>query len=303
MIRIHLFQIQIFKIQRHLMGCLLWGWAGWTMVQALAAYPQEISVDPAVRVRAVFAQAQWKLDNQDWRGAITDLSGLIEATDPPSTDLAGADTNSVPLGDQVRARLHRGMAQARLGNIEEARQDWNWVIELEGEDGLVAAAKGLALHNQGILLLEQGEPEQAKQILDQAIAADAQRASSFIHRGLAQAELGAFGEVLNDANTALDLDPELATAHQLRGIARYHLGDIEGSLTDFDRALELDPDLGSAYQNRGIAYRDLNQTEAAIADLIEARERLVSQNYDRYQRVIRQLTPLQQQSEGQDPSS
>ncbi len=263
-----------------------------------AAYPQEASVDPAVRVRAVFAQAQWKLDNQDWRGAIADLSRLIEATDPEDREALQA-----PLGALVRARLHRGMAQARLGNVEEARQDWDWVIELEAEDGLVAAAKGLALHNQGILLLEQGDPEQAQQILDQAIAADPQRASSFVHRGLAQAELGAFGEVLNDANTALDLDPDLATAHQLRGIARYHLGDIEGSLSDFDRALELDPDLGSAYQNRGIAYRDLDQTEAAIADLIEARERLVSQDYDRYQRVIRQLTPLQQQSESQDPSS
>lgn len=294
---------------RRLMGYLLWGWASWTVLQVLAAYPQETSADPAIWVRAVFAQAQWKLDNQDWGGAITDLSGLIEVPGTTTADLEGANpanTNSIPsipVEAQVRARLHRGMAQARLGNFEAARQDWDWVIELEAEGGLVAAAKGLALHNQGILLLEQGDPEQAKQILDQAIAADPQRASSFVHRGLAQAELGIFGEVLNDTNTALNLDPELATAHQLRGIARYHLGDIEGSLSDFDRALELDPDLGSAYQNRGIAYRDLDQIEAAMADLIEARERLVSQDYDRYQWVIRQLTPLQQQSENQDPSS
>ena len=254
---------------------------------------------------SLFAQAQWKLDNQDWRGAVADLSQLIEPDEVAPMDAA--------IGDLIQARLHRGMAYSGLGDSTKAMADWTWVIEISSppsesdetassssepapaspspED--FSAAIALAHHNRGILFLQQGDPETALVDFDQAIDWDPQRASSYVQRGLAHAALENFAELLNDANAALERDPDLAAAHQLRGIARYHLGDGEGSLTDFDRAIEQNPEAGSAYQNRGIVYRDLKQTEQAVADLIEARERLVSQDYDRYQTVIRQLAPLQ----------
>lgn len=249
----------------------------------LGSLAQSTSPGPEDSVATQIAAAEWKLANQDWRGGIQDLTGVIEAE--------GA---GIPI--VVLAYLHRGMAYQRLGQPEEAIADLTWVALIEPEevdpDGL-QQAKVTAYQNRGVMYLEDGDWERAKSDFEQAIDWDPEQASSYANRALAWARLGDFEQVLSDANEALRWDPELALGHQLRGIARYHLGDIDGSLADFEQALERDTDSGTAYQNRGIVYAELGETDAAMADLAEARERLVGEDYDLYQIVIQQLSQIQ----------
>jgi len=123
--------------------------------------------------------------------------------------------------------------------------------------------------------LEQGSPEEAVGLFEQALELDPKLALAYA--GLTEAYLSQFessdsppDEMLAraqaSADKALELDDRLAEAHVALGHVRWLRNDFEGAEVAFQRALALNPNSTIAYGRYGhLLNRDLARYEEALA--------------------------------------
>lgn len=79
------------------------------------------------------------------------------------------------------------------------------------------------------------------------------RASAYLNRGAARAQLLQQSRAVADFGRALRLDPNLAGAYFERGLVHHDRGAFDQAVADYDRALRLDPNMQAAIERRAIA--------------------------------------------------
>lgn len=187
---------------------------------------------------------------------------------------------------RAEARLRLGGPGAALRDFEEAvrlRQDYESVLGLgnalraldKRRDALqqfevalsLAASREEEAHaycQQGLVLLETGDLDEALARLDQSIRRDPSSAPAYTYRGLARALLGDLGGALSDLDRSTVItypNVEVAVATS-RGLALLRFDRIERGLDVLDEVLKDYPDYLPALVGKGIAETYLSRDQS-----------------------------------------
>ncbi len=101
----------------------------------------------------------------------------------------------------------------------------------------------------------------------------ADRAATFVNRGILQSRLGEYQDSLNDYNEALEIDPVLPQAWNGKGNLYFLAERFDEALTAYERSLELNlPERQVAYYNLGLAYERLGDRAMAESSYSTALE-------------------------------
>lgn len=159
------------------------------------------------------------------------------------------------------------LAQSHLaqGNFEK-------VLELESA-GLGPASYGHLVSLQGIALLFQGQPGQAKELVSLAL----EKAPGSVHAQLAQARIEALEgnsqQVIRITENVLELDPENDEAWRLQGHTHWRALHLPKARTAFSRAIEFSRLPIADYISRGLIniqmddYSSAQRDAAALAEI------------------------------------
>jgi predicted O-linked N-acetylglucosamine transferase (SPINDLY family) len=120
-----------------------------------------------------------------------------------------------------------------------------------------------AVHLLGVSVLECGRFDEAKQILERAVALNRGSADAHSNLGFALFNLKRYDEARACLEKAVALKPDFPTAQRNLGNALLRLELAERAITAFMRAIQLNPDDADAYCNRGVAEMMLKRYEAA----------------------------------------
>ncbi len=114
------------------------------------------------------------------------------------------------------------------------------------DDGGVAAGQRASaerdsrlLCDQGQMLLRQGQPREALDRFEAALAILESNQSAWLWRAMALTDLGRFDDALASYDRALALEPDSAGVWNNKGSLLMELGRLEAALTCFERALDL----------------------------------------------------------------
>lgn len=116
----------------------------------------------------------------------------------------------------------------------------------------------LALHRQGRLL-------HARALYEQILAAQPEQAQALHYNGLISLQSGEPARAVELIGRAIDIDPRDALAHFNRGSALQHLGRLEEALADYGRALALKPEFAEALSNAAAVLNALARHEESLA--------------------------------------
>ncbi len=121
-----------------------------------------------------------------------------------------------------------------------------------------------AMHLLGVSILDCGRFEDAKRILERAVALDQGSADAHNNLGFALFNLKRCDEARACYEKALALKPDFPLALRNLGNALFRLELPEPAIAAFTRAIELKGDDVDAYCNRGVAEMMLKRYEAAV---------------------------------------
>ncbi len=101
----------------------------------------------------------------------------------------------------------------------------------------------------------------------------ANRAATYVNRGVLRMREGLYSEAIDDYQKALDIQSELGAAYLNRGAAHIYQKQFSDALQDLNRAIELQSeDLFAAYYNRAIAKENTGDVPGAYMDFQKALE-------------------------------
>jgi len=121
-----------------------------------------------------------------------------------------------------------------------------------------------SLHHLGILALQAGRPDLAKDELGRAIALNAQSAECCYHLGLACAMLGDMEGTVTHNSRAIAAKPDYAEAHLNLGNALKSLGKLSEAVPCYERVLALRPHAPEAHYNLANVLNEQADYERAI---------------------------------------
>ena len=164
------------------------------------------------KIKKWMDEADAKIDNKDFEGAITLLDQVIELD--PQNDFAWSK---------------RGYAKAILGQLEEAIKDFDQAIELDPK-------QDIPWFNRGNVKAQLRELESAIKDYDQAILLNSTIYIAWFNRGFAKAQLEQYQDATKDFDQVIKLDLKDNQAWFYRGLSKAHLGHPEVALYDFIEA-------------------------------------------------------------------
>ncbi len=159
--------------------------------------------------------------------------------------------------DQLRAQVGQGIAALQRGDLAQAEQLFDAVVDAD-------PLHFDALHLRGVVRHQTGRHDAAVASIRAALAIR-EDAGAYSNLGLALRKAGDLQAALVAFDRALELAPDMAPAHNNRGNLLRDLGRMDEALAAFDRALAIKPDHLSALQNRGDVLRDCNRHDEALA--------------------------------------
>jgi tetratricopeptide (TPR) repeat protein/2-polyprenyl-3-methyl-5-hydroxy-6-metoxy-1,4-benzoquinol methylase len=145
----------------------------------------------------------------------------------------------------------------QAGRLREAARLYGEIIKA---NPLHAASH----HHLGIVALQTGEVERARESLARAVAVNGQVPDTHYYLGLACGRLGRFEEAAHHNRQAIALRPEYLDAHLNLGNALKGLGNFAESISCYERVLQLKPDSPEAHFNLGNILNQQAEYEAAI---------------------------------------
>jgi tetratricopeptide (TPR) repeat protein len=160
--------------------------------------------------------------------------------------------------DLADAYLFRGRANAGLGRIDLAVQDFSKVIQLRPEETEAYVERAAARLNQ---------EDYPNVITDcgEALKRDSKIALAYSMRGRALAHTVSAERALEDLSRAVELAPDQANYFQ-RAAAYQALGKHKLALADLDEVIALKPDGPQAYFARAQSRRATGDVEGANRD-------------------------------------
>ena len=183
------------------------------------------------------------------------------------------------LPEDEQARLGLGEAYLGQGRLEDA------LVQFESLDERANAAhQARALQGQGIVLLRQGEKEEAFIRLDRAIKRDAGLWRSWNALGRLKDADKDYSAARTAFRKAIELNPKAALLHNNLGFSLLASGEPVYAEASLNRALELDPKLAVATTNLRLALALQGRYGPALAS---AGDRAVVMNNVGYAALLR----------------
>jgi predicted O-linked N-acetylglucosamine transferase (SPINDLY family) len=157
----------------------------------------------------------------------------------------------------VDAVYRRALALHRNGNLAQAWEGYRSAVQAQPNHAN-------ALHQLGVIALQTGDPERARQLIGQSLLVNPASVAAHINNGRAHCQLKLYREALASFDKAIALRADHAEAHNDKGIVLAALRRHAEAIGCFDRALTLRPQFPDAYNNRGIAQAALGRHEDAV---------------------------------------
>ena len=123
-----------------------------------------------------------------------------------------------------------------------------------------------AMQLLGVSVLECGQFDEAKLILERAVALEPASAEVHAHLGFALLKLKRHDEARACCEKAIALKPDVPTAHRNLGIALLRLELGEQAVAAFTAAIQLNPNDVESHCNRGVAEMMLKRHETALVN-------------------------------------
>jgi predicted O-linked N-acetylglucosamine transferase (SPINDLY family) len=120
------------------------------------------------------------------------------------------------------------------------------------------------LHLLGVSLIETKRMDEARQILERAIAANPRSAEAHSNLGFALFRLRRYADARLVQEKALALQPQFPTALTNLGNTMLRLGHLQEAIALHERAISTKPDYADAYCNRGMVEVMLKQYGRAV---------------------------------------
>ena len=189
-------------------------------------------------------------------------------------------TTTQKIEEDYEAHLEKGIACYKIGQYQNAIEDFNKAIVLKTDYGVY--------FNRGIAYNKLGQYQLAIENYDEAIRLEPDFAWAYGSRGIAYANLGQHQRAIEDYNEAIrlehlyiEIEYPMVNDYYNRGCTYYALGQYQRAIADYNEAIRLEPDFAVAYNNRGLAYGKLGHKDEAINDYKTAAQlgNLNSQKY------------------------
>ncbi|HLJ39221.1 MAG TPA: tetratricopeptide repeat protein [Steroidobacteraceae bacterium] len=127
-----------------------------------------------------------------------------------------------------------------------------------------------ALNLLGIIKAQTGQPEEAAELLERALARRPGDAAAHSNYGNVLCDLGRWKEALALYERALQLDSRYLEAYNNRGRALSALGEFASALASYDQLIRQQPDNADAHYNRAATLEKLNRSEEALESYTRA---------------------------------
>lgn len=156
-----------------------------------------------------------------------------------------------------------GAELARKGRIEEAREFYNKVLEVD-------PGNAAAINNRAIALARSGDIKQAVEALQDLTNKYPDYADAHNNLAVLMLQTGNNTGAAKYAGRATILVPTAARAWDTLGAAQFGLGKYKEAEFALNRSLELRPDYWSAHLHRGLLRVELGEFDGARQDLESA---------------------------------
>jgi tetratricopeptide (TPR) repeat protein len=123
----------------------------------------------------------------------------------------------------------------------------------------------MAHYNLGIVLSEQGEPDQAIEHYRQAVALRPDYAEAHYNLGRLLVNLGQLNDAVAHYEKAVAINPADAEAQNNLGVTLFGMGRADEAIAHYEKALEARPDYGEASCNLASALIAKGDLDGAIA--------------------------------------
>lgn len=160
---------------------------------------------------------------------------------------------------------NRGLARTNTGDFDGALADYDRAIKLDPKQDSFYS-------NRSVARMKKGDLDGAIADCDRALALKPNEPYTFSNRGKARQAKGDLNGAIADYSRAITIEPNVAFRYKNRGRAEQANGDLDGALADCDHAIALAPNESSHYENRGVVRQARGDFEGAIADFDKAIE-------------------------------
>ena len=193
---------------------------------------------------------------------------------PEAARLYDAGVRALTHGDKEKARTALEQAVALDGSIADAYCVLGLIYK--GAEEIHAAAEAFqratiadenyieAYYELGdVLLTHLGDTAQATQVLQKAVAIDADHARTRTLLGIAYFRDNLTDAAIRELQHAIKLDPTSQTARYTLGAAFLQQGAWQSAIDTFKKLIEIDPFHAKAHFSLGTAYRHIGETAVA----------------------------------------
>ncbi|HIK06663.1 MAG TPA: tetratricopeptide repeat protein [Trichormus sp. M33_DOE_039] len=234
--------------------------------------------------------------------ALSNSGRLYEAID--ACDAAIKANSNWGDNSPAIAWYHKGLAQQKNGQIEEAIASFDQAIAMNPKDvdiwithGQALATVGkpaqasvsfefavklspnysLALAHQSATFNKLSKYKEAQAASEQAIQGDnrwgdSTPALAWEQRGIALAGMGSYEEGLASIDRAIALNPNYAEAWNNRAVTQWYLGRYSEAIANSDRATTINPKYAQAWFNKGRILKTLERYPEALSAYNQALE-------------------------------
>ncbi len=157
----------------------------------------------------------------------------------------------------IEKLLESATAHHRAGEFAEARLEYRQVLAQ-------APRHSLALYRSGLLELQDGHPDAAIVLVEQAIAADANDPRYLFVLGQARQALRRWDTALEAYEAALKIRPDFLDAWNNLGICRQRRGQFPQAVAAYRQVLALESQNAGVMANLGTVLREMGELTEAI---------------------------------------
>lgn len=174
-----------------------------------------------------------------------------------SSRLSKSQIPSQRMAIRVSTRFNEAISLHQAGRLHEAQAIYEEILRLQPNHFD-------ALHFLGLIELHYGNPQQAINLINQAIALHPLHAAYHANLGMAHRALGRLEEAVTSYDRALAINPVFLEALYNRGNALGELGRLDEAVLCFDKAITIQPYLIEAHFFKANALKELGQFEPAV---------------------------------------
>jgi tetratricopeptide (TPR) repeat protein len=195
---------------------------------------------------------------------------------------------AVSINDQsTLAHVGLGRALIETGNLDEAAQNFQAVIDLAEKEDISGKLVQSSHYYSGKIAMEQGDPDRAVEQFLKATELERTDSDAWYQLGAAYLAAGKVDESVEALGKAILFVPNYKEAYEklaeafeqqgapagvlyARGMAAYSDGDFDGAASRLESAIDAAPNMWQAHAGLGLVRESQGQKEAAIVAYQEA---------------------------------